>query len=217
MKRAVTSAVRTAPCADHDVLDGDEGDEQNESDDVVAAHHELSESLDDASGGAGAFVAVEKNAAAGGEVERQAEEGEQKQQAGKNGKLRRAQDLQGGEQNQYGSGKAGGEQEIERERRQRHQHDEDQADGRDGDDPFDELVACEWPGDDGGGQASAASSACGSGSGAGLRAVDGGQDFGNGGIEFRGHRFVPLRRCGRGRERAADSRPWECFPSARFP
>src|SRR5208282_536475 len=137
---------------DDDVLDGNEGDEKNESDNVVAAHHKLTESLDDASGGAGAFVAVEKNAAAGGEVERQAEQGEQKQQAGENGKLRRAHDLKGGEQNQHGSGKAGGEQEIERECRQRHQHDEDQADGRDGDDPFDELIAGERPGDDGGGR-----------------------------------------------------------------
>jgi len=112
----------------------------------------LPESLDDATGGAGAFVAVEKNAPAGGEVERQPEQGKQKQQAGKNGKLRRAHDLKGGEQNQHGSGKAGGKEEIERECRQRHQHHEDQADRRDGDDPFDELVAGERSGADGGGR-----------------------------------------------------------------
>ena len=126
---------------DDDVLDGDKGDEENESDNVVAANDELPESLDDASGGPGAFVAVEKNAAAGGQVERQAEQGEQEEQAGEDGKLRRAQDLKGGEQNEHGSGKAGGEQEVERDRGQRHQHDEDQADGRNGDDPFDERVA----------------------------------------------------------------------------
>ncbi len=54
---------------DDDVLNGDEGDEENESDHVVAAHDELAEGLDDASGGPGAFVAVEKNAAAGSQVE----------------------------------------------------------------------------------------------------------------------------------------------------
>ena len=127
--------------ADDDVLDGDEGDEENESDNVVAAHDKLSKCLDHTSGGPDAFVAVEKNAAAGGQIERQAKQGEQKQQAGKDGKLRRAQDLKGGEQDQHGSGKAGGEQEIERECRQRHQHDEDQADRRNRNDPFDECVA----------------------------------------------------------------------------
>jgi hypothetical protein len=125
--------------ADHDVLDGDEGDEENESDDVVAADDELSEGFDDASGGPGAFVAVQQNAAAGREVQRQAEQGEQKQQAGENGKLRRAQDLQRREQDQHGRGKAGGQQEIEHHGRQRHEHDEHQADGGDGNDPFDEL------------------------------------------------------------------------------
>src|SRR5713101_5979863 len=135
--------------ADDDILDGDEGDEENESDNVVAAHNELSEGLDDASGGPGAFVAMEKNAAAGGEVEREAKQGKQEQQAGENGKLRRAQDLKGGEQNEHRSGKAGGKQQVERDRRQRHQHDEDQADGRDGDDPFNERVADGSGGGDG--------------------------------------------------------------------
>src|SRR6266849_661597 len=135
--------------ADDDILDGDEGDEENKSDNVVAAHNELSEGLDDASGGPGAFVAMEKNAAAGGEVEREAKQGKQEQQAGENGKLRRAQDLKGGEQNEHRSGKAGGKQQVERDRRQRHQHDEDQADGRDGDDPFDERVADGSGGGDG--------------------------------------------------------------------
>ena len=101
--------------ADDDVLNGDQGDEENEADDVVAADDELPEGFDDASGGAGAFVAVEQNAAAGGEVQRQAEQREQKQQAGENGKLRRAQDLQRGEQHQHGSGKTGGQQQVEHE------------------------------------------------------------------------------------------------------
>src|SRR5208337_3088581 len=115
---------------DHDVLDGDEGDEENESDNVVAADYELSKGFDDAAGGSGAFVAVKQNTAAGGKVQRQTEQGKQKQQ---------------------GSGKAGGEEEVEHHRRQWHQHDEDQADGRDRNDPLDELVAGERPGGDGGG------------------------------------------------------------------
>jgi len=53
--------------ADHDVLDGDEGNEENEPDDVVAADDELPEGFDDASGGPGAFVAVQQDAAAGRE------------------------------------------------------------------------------------------------------------------------------------------------------
>jgi hypothetical protein len=52
------SAVR-----DHDVLDGNEGDEENESDNVVAADNELAESLNDATGGACSFIAVKQNLA----------------------------------------------------------------------------------------------------------------------------------------------------------
>ncbi len=92
---------------------------------------------------------MEKNAAAGGQVEREAEQGEQEQQAGEDRELRRAQDLKGGEQDEHGRGKAGREQEVEHDRRQGHQHDEDQADGRDRDNPFNERIAGGSGGGDG--------------------------------------------------------------------
>src|SRR5260370_28849009 len=59
--------------ADDDVLDGDEGDEENKSDNVVAAHNELSKGLDDASRRSGPFVAMEKYEAAASSAQREAE------------------------------------------------------------------------------------------------------------------------------------------------
>ena len=81
--------------ADHDVLNGDQGEEEHESDNVIAANHKLSEGFNDAPGRGHAFIAVQQNAAAGSQVERKTKEGEQKQQAGEDGKLRRAQNLKG--------------------------------------------------------------------------------------------------------------------------
>ncbi len=60
---------------DDQVLNGDQGEKNDEADNVVAAHDELAKGLDDVPGGGGAFVAVEQNAAAAGDIERDAEEG----------------------------------------------------------------------------------------------------------------------------------------------
>ena len=79
---------------------------------------------------------MQQNAPAGRQVQRQPEQRQQKQQAGKNGKLRRPQNLNRGQQHQHGSGDAGGQQHIEQQAGHRDQHHEDQADGGDGHDPL---------------------------------------------------------------------------------
>ena len=56
--------------ADHDVLDGDQGHEQHEADYIISADHELAEGLDHPAGGLRAFVAMQQDAAAGGQIER---------------------------------------------------------------------------------------------------------------------------------------------------
>jgi len=60
----------------HDVLDGDQGDEDYESHHVVAAHHERAEGFDDVAGGGNAFIAMQQNAPAGSQIQRQPEQRE---------------------------------------------------------------------------------------------------------------------------------------------
>ncbi len=100
---------------DHDVLNGDQGDEQHKAHHIVAAHHELPEGLNDLSRRAYAFVAVQQDAAAGGQVQGEPEQGQQQKQAGKNGKLRRPQNLHGRKQHQHRSGHAHRQQQIEQQ------------------------------------------------------------------------------------------------------
>ena len=68
---------------DHHVLNGDQGQEEHEADDVVSANDELAECLNHPSRGGRALTAVQQNAAAAGEIERQAQEGQQKSKLGK--------------------------------------------------------------------------------------------------------------------------------------
>ena len=100
--------------ADHQKLNGDQGDEQHEADHVVAAHHKLPEGGDHVAGGGGAFIAVQQNAARAGQVQRQPEESEQQQQAGKDGELHRAQDVNRREQDHHRRGDAHGQQQVEK-------------------------------------------------------------------------------------------------------
>ena len=72
--RDFSSAYRAM--ADDDVLDRDQGEEQYESDDIIAADHELPEGLNHTSGRTRSFIAVQQNSAAGGKVERQPEKRE---------------------------------------------------------------------------------------------------------------------------------------------
>ncbi len=61
--------------ADDEILDGHQGEEDDEADDVIAADDELAEGLDDLAGCCRAFIAVQQNAARAGDVERQAHQG----------------------------------------------------------------------------------------------------------------------------------------------
>ena len=84
---------------DDEILDGDQGKEDDEANDVVASDNELAESLNDTAGRGGSLIAVEKDTAAARNVERNAEESEKEEQRGKNGELNRLENIQSGEKN----------------------------------------------------------------------------------------------------------------------
>ena len=113
---------------DHEILNGDQREKDDEADNVVAADHELAECLDHLSGGRGAFAAVQQDAPRAGQIERQAHQRQQKNEAGKYGELHRTQNLNRGEQHQHRRRDAEREQQVEHEARQRHQHHKDQRD-----------------------------------------------------------------------------------------
>jgi hypothetical protein len=72
---------------------------------------------------------VQQNAAAGGDVQRQPEEGQQQQQGGKDAQLDGAANLHRGEKDDDRGGHRQAPAESPGRGRQRHQHDEDHADG----------------------------------------------------------------------------------------
>ena len=88
-----------------------------------------------------AFVAVQQNAPARGQIERQAKQRQQQEQAGKDGELRWTQDLNRGQQHEHGRGDAERQQNVEQQAGQRNQHHEDQAHGGDRHDPLGSGVA----------------------------------------------------------------------------
>ncbi len=120
----------------HQELDRDEGQEEHEADHVIAAHHELPEGLDHLAGGGGAFRAVEEDAPAGGDVQRQAEQGQQQEQGGKDAQLHRPANLHRGQKHDDRCRHRQGQQQVERRCRQRHHHHEDHADGAQGQSVF---------------------------------------------------------------------------------
>ena len=72
---------------DDQILNRDQREEDHEAHDVVAADDELPEGLDHVACRRRAFVAVQKNAAAAGDIQRNAEQGQKQQQGRENGKL----------------------------------------------------------------------------------------------------------------------------------
>ena len=102
---------------DDQKLNGDQGQKQHEADHIVAAHDELAEGLDHLAGRRGALRAVQQNAAAGGDIQRQAEEGEQQQQGGKDAQLDGAANLHRGEKDDDRGGHRKRQQQVERRRR----------------------------------------------------------------------------------------------------
>lgn len=121
---------------DDQVLDSDEGEENHEANDVVSTNDELAEGLDDVAGGGSAFIAVEKNTAAAGDIERDAEERQKKQQRRENRELNRPKNVQGGKENDHAQSDARSEKNIEHDSRNRHQHDKDSGDRCHGDEPI---------------------------------------------------------------------------------
>ena len=105
----------------HDqVLDGDERDKDDESDDVVPADHELTECLNHLAGSLRAFASVQQDAPGTGQIQRQAHQRQQEDETGKHGELYRAQHLNGGQQHQHRGHDAQRQQKIERKAGQRH-------------------------------------------------------------------------------------------------
>src|SRR5262249_15324315 len=70
------SDFRSAHCAmmDDEILDCDESKKNHEANDVVSADNELAEGLNDAPRGCSTFCAVKQDAAAAGNVQRDAEQ-----------------------------------------------------------------------------------------------------------------------------------------------
>jgi hypothetical protein len=63
--------------ADHQILNSNQRREQHQPDHVVSADNKLAERLNDVPGRGRAFVSMQKNSAAGGEIQRQPEQREQ--------------------------------------------------------------------------------------------------------------------------------------------
>ena len=57
-------------------LNGDQGQEEDEANDVIAANHELTKGFDHLARSRGALIAMQQNAPRAGQVERQAKQGE---------------------------------------------------------------------------------------------------------------------------------------------
>ena len=120
---------------DHEILNGDQRKKDHEADNVVAADHKLPECLDHFSGGRGAFVAMQQDAPRAGQIERQAHQRQQQDEAGEDRELHRPQNLDRGQQHQHRSRDVQRQQQVEDEARQRHQHHEHQGDRPGGNDP----------------------------------------------------------------------------------
>ncbi len=113
----------------HQKLNGDQGQKQHEAHHIIAAHHKLPEGLDHLARRAGSLLPVQQNAAARGDVQRQAEQREQQKQCGKHRKLDGAANLHRGKEDDHRSRHRKRQQKVQYRRRHRHQHHEDHADG----------------------------------------------------------------------------------------
>ena len=104
---------------DDHVLNGDEDQEDDRADDVIAAHHEVAEGLNHVAGGAGAAVAVHQNQAGGGDAQRQAEQREQQERGGEDAEFHRLADVHGDHHHHHGHHDVGDDEDVEHEARQR--------------------------------------------------------------------------------------------------
>jgi hypothetical protein len=106
----------------HDELDDDEHEEDHEADDHVAADDELAERLDNVTG-----VALEQDEARHGDVDRQAEEGGEQQEAREGAELERLVQVHRRDDDRERRRDIQGDEQVQQHRRQRddHHHDDE--------------------------------------------------------------------------------------------
>ncbi len=78
---------------DHHVLDGDQQTENDRSDHIVSANHEISERFDHMAGRVGPLIAVQQNQAGGRNIERQPEKSQQQERGRKHVEFDRTPDI----------------------------------------------------------------------------------------------------------------------------
>ncbi len=112
---------------DHDVLDGNQNQKYDGADDVVAAHHEISERLNHVACRGGSGMAVQQNQARGRDVQRQAEQRQHQKRSGKNVEVDGLRDVHRDHQHDDRHHDVGYDQQVEQE--PRHRRDQRHHDG----------------------------------------------------------------------------------------
>jgi hypothetical protein len=105
---------------DDDEIDQRQNQENDQADDIIAAHHKIAERLDDVP-----RIAVEQDQAGGGDVEGKAVKRDEQQQGGKAGEFGRFLHVKDGKQDEQGEGDADRQKGVQEKRPdgQDHQHD----------------------------------------------------------------------------------------------
>ena len=112
MNRAATSAIRPARFGNNnDKIDEDENQEDDETDDVIAAHDEIAESFDNV-----ARVAIQQNKAGGSYIEGQPVQRDKEEQGRESGKFCRGPQVKNDQQCQQGKADADGQEQVEDDR-----------------------------------------------------------------------------------------------------
>src|SRR6185437_5304913 len=114
---------------DDDEIDDHENGEDDNSNDEIAAHHEVAESLDDVAGSVGALMAVRQDQPGGGEVERQPQHRRDQEDGRERGEFQRRLDEQRCHQDQDRERDRDRQEQVEHHRGQR--QDQYHQDGED--------------------------------------------------------------------------------------
>jgi hypothetical protein len=122
VKRAPTSAIRSAPLVTTTKLMTTRIANDDQADREVAADQEVAERLDHLARGAGAGVAFEQDDARRGDVEREAQQRRQQDHRRKGGEVERPDHVGRDHHHHQRHRDVEGEQQVERERRQRQDH-----------------------------------------------------------------------------------------------
>ena len=116
---------------DHDEVHEHQDGEHDDADDEIAAHHEVTERLDDVTGSIRALVAMAQDQARRRQIERETQHGRNQQHGREGGELKRLLDKQRGHQDEDRQDDREGEKQIKRPGRQ--WDDEDNEDRQDAD------------------------------------------------------------------------------------